>query len=235
MGRWLDQYVAGDQIGVWASMVSLDRTIGLTDDETADASEVATETMRRARCNVEMLVERLPSTGYVLQPGEGLSTHLPPTPTATTELADVEQLIGSIPQSLRRWYLEVGEVNLMGVPPAGWCSYPDPLVVQAPLAFLRGERDAWESDRGTEWDRGLFVVDFSPDYLHKAGVSGGAPYSIDPTDGTVDGRVLWERSQTNFVNYLRNAFRFAGMPGFQFSERELPPELIEIASDLMPI
>lgn len=235
MGRWLDQYVAGDRIGVWASMVSMDRIIGLTDDEAADASEVAIETMRRARFNVEMLVERLPATGYVFQPGEGLQTYLPPTPTAAKELATLELRIGSLPLSLRSWYLEVGEVNLMGSPPAGWCDCPDPLVVQAPVDYVHGERDAWETDRGTEWDRGPFVVDFSPDYLHKAAVSGGAPYSIDPNDGTVDGQVLWERSQTNFVNYLRNAFRFAGMPGFQFSEHRLPPELVEIASDLLSI
>ncbi|CAN5519773.1 hypothetical protein BH10ACT3_BH10ACT3_15770 [soil metagenome] len=216
-------------------MISLDRTVGLTDDEVADAAEVAAETMRRTRFNIETLVESLPATGYVFQPGDGLATHLPPTQAAAADLDSFGQRIGSLPLSLRSWYLEVGEVNLMGSPPAEWCEYPDPLVVQAPVDYVLGERNVWESDRGTEWDRGPFVIDFSPDYLHKADISGGSPYSIDPTDGTVDGQVLWERSQTNFVNYLRNAFRFTGMPGFGFSERPLPPELTEIASGLQPI
>ena len=55
----------------------------------------------------------------------------------------------------------------------------------------------------------------SPDYLHKANVSGGTPYGIAIPNPGADGLLRWEPHQTTFVNYLRIAFRLGGMPGWQ--------------------
>jgi hypothetical protein len=232
---WKDRYLGGDCVGVWTEITSIEATTGLDQAESLAAEAVAIETMRRCRENVDRLVELLPTIGYQFQPGEGLAVHQAPSPTVVGEVAQMEERVGTLPTALRAWYLEVGEVNLMGTPPAGWCDYPDPLVVQAPVAYVLGEREAWELDRGTRWDRGPFVIDFAPDYLHKGNVSGGAPYSIAVTGDGVDGCVLWERHQTTFVNYLRIAFQAGGMPGFGFSSVEFPNELRSIANQLLRI
>lgn len=220
---------------MWTEIASADATTGLDDAELVEAEAVAFETMRRCRLNVERLVEMLPGIGYSFQPGDGLAVYKPPPPTSIADVARLEAVVGALPATLRAWYLEVGEVNLMGRPPEGWCPYPDPLVVQAPVNYVLGEREAWELDRGTEWDRGPFVIDLAPDYLHKGNVSGGAPYSIAVTGQGVDGYVLWERHQTTFVNYLRLAFQWAGMPGFAFSSVDMPSELHAIADQLLRI
>ena len=52
-------------------------------------------------------------------------------------------------------------------------------MVEAPVDFILSEFEEWEEDRDTECDQGpVFEVPMAPDYLHKADVSGGAPYSL---------------------------------------------------------
>jgi hypothetical protein len=146
--------------------------------------------------------------------------------------------------SLRLWFEEVGQVDLTGRHPAWEFEYPDPLVVDAPVDYILSEFEAFEHDRGTEWDRGsLFEIPIAPDYLHKANISGGAPYSLAVPNAGVDGMLLWEPHQTTFVNYLRIAFAMGGMPGWQrfpalveewaLPKGPAPSELSEIASQLV--
>jgi hypothetical protein len=150
----------------------------LRSDEAAlsAATTVAHETMRRARHNVERLVERLPEFGFEFE-SEPVTD---PPPDARTQLDTLEGEIGILPLSLRTWFEEVGQVNLNGVHPEWAFEYPDPLVVDAPVEYIRSEYEAWLADRGTEWDHGsLFEVPVAPDYHHKAKVSGGVPYGLD--------------------------------------------------------
>jgi hypothetical protein len=44
----------------------------------------------------------------------------------------------------------------MGSHPSWEFEYTDPLVVEAPVEYVLSEFDAWNEDRGTEWDRGAF-------------------------------------------------------------------------------
>jgi hypothetical protein len=55
----------------------------------------------------------------------------------------------------------------------------------------------------------------APDYYHKYGVSGGAPYEIAFPDLAIDAPLLNEWHETTFVNYLRLCFRWGGMPGLE--------------------
>lgn len=111
-----------------------------------------------------------------------------------------------------------------------------------PVDFILSEHASWEEDQGTAWDRGPFVIDIAPDYLHKANVSGGAPYAVAPSTGA-DGLVLFERHQTTFTNYLRIAFSWAGLPGWDRRQLDgwatpnepAPPVLQSIAAQLLPI
>jgi hypothetical protein len=69
-------------------------------------------------------------------------------------------------------------------------SFAQRLVFDSPIDYLESEYESWEVDRGTEWDRGAFVVELAPDVLHKAGVSGGPPYSVAVPNGGIDGLLL---------------------------------------------
>ena len=134
-----------------------------------------------------------------------------------SDLDGLEAEIGLLPLSLRAWFEQVGQVNLNGSHPDWTVEYPfpDPLVVEAPVDYVRSEYEAWSSDRGTEWDSGsTFALPIAPDYLHKANLSGGMPYGLAVPNPAADGLVLWELHQTTFVNYLRIAFAAGGMPGW---------------------
>ena len=58
------------------------------------------------------------------------------------------------------------------------------------------------------------MIDLAPDWLHKAHVSGGSPYTVEVPNRAIDGPLLDEPHSTTFVNYLRIAFRWGGFPGW---------------------
>lgn len=217
-------------------MTGLGASIAADADAMAEAELVGRETMRRARRNVEKLVRRLPEFGYTFDPGEGLSVLTEPAGDVADRLNELEDRVGILPLTFRWWSEEVGVVNLMGSGP-DIPARSDPLVVEAPLDYMLGEAAVWLEDRNTEWDQGNFAIGFSPDFLYKAGVSGGAPYSLTtPADG-VDGLVRWENHNTTFANYLRIAFNNAGFLGWSSAvcERTRPDWLADLASELEPL
>ena len=64
MPTFLDRYLTGDRIGVWNEFVALGEAVRRRKALLADAEAVAEETMRRARCNIELLISRLAGMGY---------------------------------------------------------------------------------------------------------------------------------------------------------------------------
>ena len=240
MGGWLERYVAGEYVPVWTELSGLGADLR-AEGMWTEAVEVARETMRRARTNVERLLELLPARGYEFWGGPQAPVFLPPPADIGAQLDRLEGRIGRLPFSLRCWFEEVGLVNLMGRHPDWRFEYTDPLVVEAPVAHIESEYELWDAERGTEWDRGPFVVDLAPDFLHKANVSGGAPYAMAvPNDG-LDGLLLFERHRTTFVNYLRICFRrggftgWSGLRGWAAPQSPQPPLLTEVAEELLPI
>jgi hypothetical protein len=222
MSKWVERYRDGQCRQVWTEMTSIGADLRADQAAAAEAKIVVRETMRRARRNVERLVDHLPRFGFKFE----ATPLVDPPSDAASELDALEAHVGVLPMSLRHWFEVVGQVKLNGTHPDWAFAYPDPLVVDAPSEYIRSEHEAWAADRGTEWDRGTgFEVPIAPDYLHNANVSGGMPYALAVPNPGADGLLLWEPHQTTFVNYLRIAFRIGGMPGWQ---RE-PPLLAEWA------
>jgi hypothetical protein len=241
MSGWSERYLAGDGVRVWAEMASRGDGLRQGDDWEAAVS-VARATMRRARSNIERLIELLPAAGFEFEhPPDAVL--VPPGPSIVEELDRLEQGIGTLPLSLRCWYEEVGQVNLVGRNPRWRYELTDPLVVNAPVDHVVSEHEQWLQDRGTEWDQGPFRIDIAPDYLHKANISGGPAYALAVPDAGVDGSLLGEPHDTTFVDYLRIAFRWAGLPGWdpliglRSSARDVafPPALERIAESLLPL
>jgi hypothetical protein len=241
MGRWLDRYRAGDCARVWMEMTSLRQEFRGT-AEWADAEEVCRLTMERARSNVGRLITMLPATGFKFhRPDDELLIAI--RPAEVEELDRFEREVGPIPLALRVWMDIVGQVDLNGFNPSWDIDILDPLVVQVPVDYVWSQYAMWWDDRGTEWDEGPFRVEIAPDWLHKANISGGAPYSMVVPDASVDSLLLWEPHQTTFVNYLRHSFEWAGFPGLDpasghrgpSKRMSLPVELSEIVRSLEPI
>lgn len=217
------RYGAGDHEGVWHDL----RALGPIEhqDLREEVTAVAALTMKRVRANVDRITERLRAAGYPfdhLRPAWSA-----PSPDTERAIARIEDAAKSpCPIVLRAFWTIVGAVNWQhadgdGFAPS-WTGLPlaerDPLVIYGP-------RDAWECAR--EWlDElenahpevvGPLDLWLAPDYLHKANISGGSPYSIRWTSDVADPSFDAERHETTFIEYLRICFRNGG-----FSRVALP-------------
>ena len=118
----------------------------------------------------------------------------------------------------------------------------DPLVVEAPAYDdLEEYRELGDPDdpgaRDDEGWTGRYLLEFAPDALHKANISGDSPYAIAFPDPAADAPVLELDAPyaRTFVGYLRECFRWGGFPGL--AARPDPPtaELARLTDGLLPI
>ena len=126
MSNWMARYQAGQRVQVWTQIVGMGAAVrsGADRDE---AASVALEIMRRARENVERLIDVLPQHGYEFD--DPVQALVPPPPNVVAQVDALEERVGVLPLSLRYWIQEVGQVNLNGHHPEWRYSYPDPLGV----------------------------------------------------------------------------------------------------------
>ncbi|HVF85424.1 MAG TPA: hypothetical protein VM821_05550 [Abditibacteriaceae bacterium] len=200
----------------------------------SDVRAVACETMRRVRHNIELLVPRLHQLGYQFgavpdDPDywKNRPVLVPPPPDTREAVKEVEDLVGTIPLSLRAWYEIVGGVNLIGLH-SEWPEtqeldplYVDPLCASVSgcttLELIRSSYEDWKIDVegfGVT-EVGEFEIAMAPDFHHKVNVSGGPPYSFAPSHKAADVLLLHEWYETTFVNYLRICLRWGGFPGIK--------------------
>jgi len=194
----------------------------------ADARLVAEETMRRVAANVDEVIRRLKSRGYRFRTPSG--ARIPPGVQTAKLLRELDDLAGPVPFSLAAFYGIVGSIDLTGYHDSitsnfGGYYLPDPLVVFPLDQVLREYHEATEADFGR--------IVLAPDAYHKAELSGGAPYEVKLPDPCADGKLLNERHDLYFVEYLRLAFRHAGFPGYDGMER-LPGIVRILSLELQP-
>jgi hypothetical protein len=91
--------------------------------------------------------------------------------------------------------------------------------------------EEWEDQRsGVDPEiAGPFSLDLAPDYLHKANISGGAPYGIELPFLGADPVFANEAHELPFVDYLRLCFRWAGFPRLErHADRPDVREFLEV-------
>jgi hypothetical protein len=179
----------------------------------------------RARFNIEMLVERLTSQGFLFHSNDDqripVCPFQPANPAARRLVTWLEAEFGPIPLALSSWIRLVGDVWLVGTHPE-WSesSEADPLVIElegsrhpeASIAgFFASEYEAWEEAATDDPSNGSFILPVAPDRLHKANVSGSDPYGFRLPDGGIDGLFVAE-TEMPFVSYLNLVFRNGGFP-----------------------
>jgi hypothetical protein len=241
----LDRYLAGEHEQVWKNLTALEEQ-AFANEHVGDALAVAYETMHRVEQNVRTISERLTLLGYrFVYPGSdggffGLrkarahQPHVPAGPAVRATLAALEKAAGGpIPLALRAFFEVVGEVNFNGdhatLAPKHSEFTPDPLMICSAADALA----MIESNDRDEDDP--LLIEFAPDALHKANISGGSPYSIEVPQMVADAMVLDAPHEVRFVDYLRTAIlRWGGFPGWGDAEGAIPAELDELRRDLVP-
>lgn len=224
-GRWLERYQEGRREEVWRELRELG--VGLRADPAAaaEAQQVCDEMARRARRNVELLVDRLSQQGYRFHVNDWKQSSIVPfypAAGAADERADwLVSTFEAVPMTLLSWVRIVGDVWLVGTHPE-WpdSAAGDPLVLElegsrddpeALTGYFEDEYDGWQEMAEEDPDADPFVLPLAPDNLHKANVSGGDPYGILLPDGGVDGTWVGEKNQP-FVAYLNDVFAHGGFP-----------------------
>ena len=114
MASYLDRYQQGEREQVWQELTALGDQV-YEERLYADAYAVATETMRRARQNIELLIARLRKLGYAFEFPDDVFT--PPEAELLEDMVLFEKVVGRVPLSVRAWVEQVGTVNFIGTYP----------------------------------------------------------------------------------------------------------------------
>lgn len=246
--QWLSRYLAGQHAQVWHELRQHGDTIRQHAELAEEAQLVCDEMARRARRNVEVIIERLAAAGYRFHTNDDEQTpmtpHAAPTVTAAGQADWFRERFGEVPMTLLSWVRLVGDVWLVGTHPR-WpgSASADPLVIELegslhpdwpPMRdYFDDEWEHWRQGRADLTATGLFVLPLAPDRLHKENVSGGAPYGIVLPDGCVDGLFAGETTMP-FVSYLNWVFAHGGFPWPTESPEQWRVKR-DLARDLLPL
>jgi hypothetical protein len=245
MPTYLDRYLAGEYEQVWDEVMACGAAVR-EEPLYADALAVARETMRRARFNVETLVERLRGNGYQFD-----YPHLAFVPPTSQFEEDIKKLLRqaeAIPLSLMNWYDLVGEVCFSGTHP-DWqvcganCEHEYSIEYDASGWYDRMVETSGKVHIATEsleardiaiWDNRLVIAE---DRAARAGYSGGDVW-IKVPNHAIDTSLeeTYPKGET-FVQYLRRSFRWGGFPGFADVDESLRPTamLAQLTEGLLSI
>lgn len=245
-GSWLARYRAGQRKQVWHELHQLGSAVR-EPELMEEVQLVCDEMARRARQNIEVIVERLTQDGFRFHSNDDAETpetpHIPPTAAAEEHARWLQERFGMVPLTLLSWVRLVGDVWLVGTHP-DWPSSAaaDPLVIQVEGSHYPGAsiRDHFES----EWRRwqelidedpeyGLFQLALAPDRLHKDNVSGGGPYGVVVPDACADGLFVTETTMP-FVDYLNLVFAHGGFPWRTGAANQWRVTK-DLAKDLLPL
>jgi hypothetical protein len=151
---YLERYLAGEYEQVWDELQAQDDAVR-EGPLYSDALAVARETMRRARYNIGVLIDRLRALGYAFgydwwkaEYRDMLEVHPPPglfvepRPDVERQLAELEALGGPIPLSLCAWYEQIGAVNFVGMYPVKDATNPNGFTCYVQFADAVGERQS---------------------------------------------------------------------------------------------
>jgi hypothetical protein len=241
-GSLLQRYQSGELEQVWREIRAHERIAGAFRDEVIEVAEAA---MRRVALNADLLTERLQTIGW-RSLYQGLRT--PPLPGDQSVLTRIEEISEApLPPTLLAFWRVVGGINWVwdynapvAQPDLGFDLPPeehDALCIDAPGVVSHqfkewvGEKEMYDPDLVHP-----FRVELAPDYLHKANISGGAPYCIEVPFSGADPLLADEGHLLPFLDYLRLAFRWAGFPGLErhAQRRDVQEFVARFGSGLVP-
>lgn len=258
MQSYLERYLEGEQMGVWAELVALGPAVR-NEAVCPDAQAVAQEMMKRAKHNIALLTERLTDLEYRFIDPDRVWT--PPDERIADRFSTLEQRYGPFPLVIRKWYEVVGEVDFMGTHPklshhdglnwggseqlgcysdpmrVNWLGYPGDTL----LSYYLNRADGWdEMARMEEEMPPPYGANIGLSAIDKANHSGSGSIQILVPNAAFDTLLIdWDNywMGTFFVSYLRACFHWGGFPGLRMLEDSARPreELDFLTEDLLPI
>ena len=232
----LERYRNGECRQVWDEIrgMGLDALKGATRDE---VWEIACETMRRARANLELIYEKLKKLDYEFYdyPRRQRLTANEVLPSSVRDkgtVVELEAKIGRLPLTFRAWFELVGGVNFMGRFPDpevfGNFRYLDPVILVGAEDLLQEVK--FEEKNGLNLAE--FVPTLAPDKFIKIGEAGG------PCFGELGERsadfVLKADADWLFTDYLRHVFDWGGFPGIALAPNDALRSRVEfLKADLL--
>ncbi len=242
--RLFDRYQKGYYQEVYDELLTIQERI-YEPQIYEEALRITKEIMRRVRDNIELLIPRLRDIGYHF--GEGFSEspeeeayweqaapiYRAPTPETPEHVAELEQLAGTLPLTLKCCYEVVGSVNFVGTFPISenqkdriaYGSDLDPLFIYSVEMVLTMGEGYWHD---------VNKVSIAPDRYFKFGYGGGGPYAVQTPCRTFDASLKgYEDLEITFVNYLRQCFRWGGFPGLESDNRLSHDKLEYLTKDLL--
>src|SRR5690242_1342154 len=118
---WLSRYQRGHREQVWHELRQLGGA-ALDPEHAAEAQLVCDEMAKRARQNIETIIDRLSADGYRFHANNDEQTpvrpHIPPTAGAAAYVDRLSERFGAVPLTLSSWIRIVGDVWLVGTHPA---------------------------------------------------------------------------------------------------------------------
>ncbi|MCK5800633.1 MAG: hypothetical protein KAI47_25770 [Deltaproteobacteria bacterium] len=228
MTSLIERYRGGEAVEVWQELIAQDDAVRHGDLQ-GEAIAIAKVAMARVRTNVERLIERLDALGYRFLRRDAALTSV--APTTDDLIAHIEAIAGPLPLAVAAFYRHIGEIDLRGQlaawePPGPLApgspligigheghAYTDPLVVP-PLADLADELFARADELADVTPDEALLLAFSGDALAKHdGPDHGGLYGILLPDPAFD-TDLEAHTATTFGDYLRDALRWGGFPGW---------------------
>ncbi len=240
-GDLLTRYRGGDHLEVWRMLRSFEAIEG---DLREEADAVARETMQRVAHNVDLLASRLQARGWRAFTGR---PRTPPGANDSEIFAEIERITKCpLPPSLRAFWEIVGGVdfvwdyNTEEEPPSLSPDLShielyslDPLYVDAP-AVVEDLLEEWQETAQETHPELLdpFALDLAPDYLHKADISGGAPYGFELPARGADPVFVNEEHLLPFVDYLRLNLKWGGFSRLErHADDEAVAELVAVLTE----
>ena len=170
----------------------------------------------------------------------------PPTADEINFIRGLEKKGMFLPLSLRAWVEEVGDVNLAGSHPTlcfwdgpGFAGvYADPLMVTLDHFEFEIESRQEEFDEGGQPEGFDLVVGWDPTAKARLAIEHQLldnGYELEVPNAAADGGLRLRGVETPFVDYLRNAFRWGGFPGWAGQPNPPEADLKQLTEGLLPI
>ena len=210
---FLARYRKG-QRGVWNELVENALAVAQHAELRDEAREVAGELMKRVRHNADVVRSVLRDAGATLADECA--------PAGDEELARVGELAGPLPLALDAFWRVVGSIALAAPPETDGAALVVHGTRELGSALDRHERAIAASHREIVGPLALDVI------APAATIELPPPTPAD----AVDPRVHGGRHRLRFVEYLRFAFRWGGLPDLEDSHRQRAALLAKLRADL---
>lgn len=180
---------------------------------------------------------RIEVGGYSFKP----EVFCPHTSQTDQYLQFLEHAFGPLPLSFKAWYQTINEVNLTGHL-GKYYQILEPAPVfhldNDPLYIVGLEKifcpKLWPEQKRFDRDGNEIILYLAPYYDYKNAENDGEGYAIRLPCQGADFPFFNEWHQTTFVEYLRNCFRWGGLPGLAY--HKVPSYIIEtLTEDLLPL